>query len=82
MKIDLKLGAITAADAASLMGAELYTLSADAPARSIANFTDEIGEIARSTMFLVSEDNSLAEMMAAAKNGALAVGRFVHISNC
>ncbi len=73
MKIDLKLGAITAADAASLMGAELYTLSADAPARSIANFTDEIGEIARSTMFLVSEDNSLAEMMAAAKNGALAV---------
>ena len=43
MKIDLKLGAITAADAALLMGAELYTLSADAPARSIANFTDEIG---------------------------------------
>lgn len=73
MKIDLKLGAITVADAAALMHAELLTLSADAPMREICNFTDEIGEIARGTMFLVSEDNSLAEMMAAAKNGALTV---------
>ena len=30
MKIDLKLGAITVADAAALMHAELLTLSADA----------------------------------------------------
>ena len=59
MKIDLKLGAITVADAAALMHAELLTLSADAPMREICNFTDEIGEIARGTMFLVSEDNSL-----------------------
>lgn len=73
MKIDLKLGTVTAADAAALMDAELLTLSADAPLHEIANFTDEIGEIARGTMFLVSEDNSLAEMMAAAKNGALTV---------
>ena len=54
MKIDLKLGAITVADAAALMHAELLTLSADAPMREICNFTDEIGEIARGTMFLVS----------------------------
>ena len=73
MKTELKLGAITAAEAAAMMQAELHTLSADAPTREIGNFTDKIGEIARGTMFLIGEDNSLAEMMAAAKNGALTV---------
>lgn len=73
MNINLKLGAITAAETAALAGAKLLTLSKDAPTREITNFTTEIGEITRGTMFIVSEDNSLAEMMAAAKNGAYSV---------
>lgn len=73
MNISLKLGAITTADTAALAGAKLLTLSNDAPTREIANLTSEISEISKGTLFIVSEDNSLAEMMAAAKNGACAV---------
>ncbi|MBQ8837157.1 MAG: hypothetical protein IJ002_06590 [Clostridia bacterium] len=73
MKIELKLGAITAKEFADSMQAKLYTLSKSAPDREIELITDEIGEISHKTLFVASEDNSLAEMMAAAKNGAYCV---------
>ena len=73
MKINLKLGSITAKEFAELSSAKLYTASEGALAYTIGNLTDEIGEIAQNTLYIVSADNSLAEMMAAAKNGAFAV---------
>lgn len=73
MKIELKLGAISAKELAESMQAKTYTLSDSAPLNEIELITDEVGEISRKTLFVASEDNSLAEMMAAAKNGAYCV---------
>ena len=73
MKIELKFGAVSVKEMADSMQAKLYTLSGSAPFNEIEFVTDEIGEISRKTLFVVSDDNSLAEMMAAAKNGAFCV---------
>lgn len=73
MKIELKLGAITAKELAEYMGAKLLSLSENAPMQPIALLTNEIAEITKNTLFIIDEDNSLAEMMAAAKKGALCV---------
>ncbi len=73
MKIELKLGAVTVNEFVNIINGRLYTLSETAPFNEIELFTDEIGEISRKTLFFISEDNSLAEMMAAAKNGAFCV---------
>lgn len=73
MKFELKLGAVTAKELAEYMGAELMALSENAPMQQIELLTNEISEIAKNTLFIIDEDNSLAEMMAAAKKGALCV---------
>ncbi len=73
MVIDLKLGGIKVSELAELMQAELLTLSKDAPARNIERITGEMPEISKNTLYIIDDDNSLAEMMAAAKNGALTV---------
>lgn len=73
MKIELKLGAVTAKELAEYMGAELMTLSENAPMQQIELLTNEIPEITKNTLFIIDEDNSLAEMMAAAKKGAYCV---------
>ena len=73
MKIELQHGKISAAELAESMQAKTYTRSQSAPLNQIELITDEIGEISRETLFVASEDNSLAEMMAAAKNGAYCV---------
>ena len=73
MKIELKLGAVTAKELAEYMGAELLTLSENAPMQQIELLTNEIPEITKNTLFIIDEDNSLAEMMAAAKKGAYCV---------
>ena len=73
MKTDLKLGSLTVEQVAEYMGAELLTLSENAPTQTIELFTDEFSEIAKNTLFIVDADNSLAEMMAVAKKGALCV---------
>ena len=73
MKIELKLGAIMAKEIAEYMGAELLALSETAPLQQIELLTDEISEITKNTLFFIDADNSLAEMMAATKKGALAV---------
>ena len=41
MKTDLKLGSLTVEQVAEYMGAELLTLSANAPTQTIELFTDE-----------------------------------------
>lgn len=73
MKIELKLGAVTAKELAEYMGAELLTLSENAPMQQIELLTNEIPEITKNTLFIIDADNSLAEMMAAAKKGAYCV---------
>lgn len=73
MKIELKLGSISAKEIAEYMGAEMLFLSETAPMQPIELFTNEIAEIHKNTLFVIDNDNSLAEMMAAAKNGALCV---------
>lgn len=73
MKIELKLGAVTAKELAEYMGAELMALSENAPMQQIELLTNEIPEITKNTLFIIDEDNSLAEMMAAAKKGAYCV---------
>jgi len=71
--IDLKLGSIKACEIAEAMCAELLTLSANAPDREIERITGDIPEITKNTLYIIDDDNSLAEMMAAAKNGAYTV---------
>ena len=73
MKIELKLGALTAKELAEYMGAELMALSEHAPMQPIELLTNEIAEITKNTLFIIDADNSLAEMMAAAKKGAYCV---------
>ncbi len=73
MKVELKLGAVTAKEIAEYMGAELMALSENAPMQQIELLTNEISEITKNTLFIIDEDNSLAEMMAAAKKGAFCV---------
>ncbi|MBQ4598876.1 MAG: hypothetical protein IJB19_03095 [Clostridia bacterium] len=73
MKIELKLGAVTAKELAEYMGAELMALSENAPMQQIELLTNEISEITKNTLFIIDADNSLAEMMAAAKKGAYCV---------
>lgn len=73
MRIQLKLGVITAKDFANIVDARLYSYSSNVCCNEIALLTDDIGEISQNSLFVVSEDNSLAEMMAAAKNGAYTV---------
>ena len=70
MKIELKLGSVTANEFANYSNAKMYHMSETAPLSEISVITDEIGEVSPKALFVVSEDNSLAEMMAAAKNGA------------
>ena len=73
MKIQLRLGAITAQEFADAMQAKVYCLFENAKLNEIELLTNEIGEISAKTLFIIGEDNSLAEMMAAAKNGARCV---------
>lgn len=73
MIIDLKLGGIKVSEIAEIMQAELLTLSANAPDREIERITGDIPEIIKNTLYIIDDDNSLAEMMAAAKNGAYTV---------
>lgn len=73
MKIQLKLGTITAQELAQGMQAELLSFSDGALLNEIELVTNEIGQITSKTLFIIGEDNSLAEMMAAAKNGAFCV---------
>lgn len=73
MKIDLKLGTVKACDFAEYAQGTLSALSASAPQLEIERITNEISEIAKNTLFIIGEDNSLAEMMAAAKKGAFCV---------
>ncbi len=73
MKIDLKLGAVSTEEFATSMNAELVALSDSVPTYNIARITNEISEIKADTLFVIGNDNSLAEMMAASKNGAKCV---------
>ena len=73
MIIDLKLGGIKVSEIADIMQAELLTLSANAPDIEIERITGKMPEIIKNTLYIIDDDNSLAEMMAAAKNGAYAV---------
>lgn len=72
MKIQLKLGSITAKEAAEYMQADIISLSQKAQNNEIALLTNTVSEISQNTLFVV-DDNSLNEMMAAAKNGAYTV---------
>ncbi len=73
MKTELKLGTITINELASSMGGRIFTLSDATPSLDVDFITDEVSEISAKGIFVASEDNSLAEMMAAAKNGARCV---------
>ena len=73
MKIQLKLGSITAGELSSLMGAKLYSASENAHNNEIALLVNTVGEISQNSLFIVGEDSSLNEMMAAAKKGAYSV---------
>ncbi len=73
MRIQLKLGSISAKELAACMQAEIVCLSQDAVDNEIALLTNTVGDISQHTLFIVGEDNSLNEMMAAAKNGAFTV---------
>ncbi len=73
MLIELKLGSIKACEIAELMQAELLTLSAEAPMREIERITGDMPEISKNTLYIIDDDNSLAEMMAASKKGAYTV---------
>lgn len=73
MVIDLKLGGITAGEIATAMGAELLTLCEEAESSNIERITGDMPEISKNTLYIIDDDNSLAEMMAAAKKGAFTV---------
>lgn len=73
MIIDFKLGAVSVTELAYGMNATLVALSESVPAYNISRITSEISEIKADTMFVIGEDNSLAEMMAASRKGALCV---------
>ncbi len=73
MKIDLKLGMVTASEFALFAQATLHALSDSAPQFVIERITNEIGEITKNTLFVIDEANSLAEMMAASQKGAACV---------
>ncbi len=73
MKIQFRLGSVTAKELAAFMDAEILCMEKSAADNEIALLTNEIGEISQSTLYIVGEDNSLNEMMAAAKNGAFSV---------
>jgi len=73
MKIDLKLGTVSAEEFASLAECSLLSLSEYAPRLEIERITNEIAEITKNTLFVIDEANSLAEMMAVSKKGALCV---------
>lgn len=73
IKKTLKLGPVTGRELASYMDAKLVTLSDTAPLCELLMITDTVTEVSDGCLFLVSEDNSLAEMMAASKNGAKCV---------
>ncbi len=73
MRIQLKLGVITAKEIAESMQGTIVSASADAENYEIALLTDTVGEIAQKTLYIASEDSSLNEMMAASKNGAYCV---------
>ncbi|MBQ7661114.1 MAG: hypothetical protein IJS44_03580 [Clostridia bacterium] len=72
MRIQLKLGQIDISEMAAAMEASLY-LPAGTADVVIEQITDDIKEIGKNTLYILGEDNSLAEMMAAEKNGAAAV---------
>ncbi len=67
IKKTLKLGPVTGRELASYMDAKLVTLSDTAPLCELLMITDTVTEVSDGCLFLVSEDNSLAEMMAASK---------------
>ena len=73
MKIDLKLGSVSAMDFAAMSGSLFVSHSENATALEITRITNELAEITRNTLFVIDEANSLAEMMAVAKKGALCV---------
>ena len=73
MVVDLKLGNIKVSEIAEYMQADVLALSEDALSREIGRITGEMGEITKNTLYIIDDDNSLAEMMAAAKNGAYTV---------
>lgn len=73
MKIDLKLGTVTAALFAEYAQAKLCTLSDCAPQYEIERITDTFSEITKNTLYVIDEANSLAEMMAASQKGAVCV---------
>lgn len=73
MKIELKLGEIGATEFAEHIKGEILYFGDSVPAYSISKITNEISEIKSNTLFVIGEDNSLAEMMAATKNGAKCV---------
>ncbi len=73
MKIQLKLGTVSAAEVALFMNGELIANNGAAENNSIALLTNSVNDIAQNTLFIVSEENSLDEMMAAAKKGAYTV---------
>lgn len=73
IKTTLKLGSVTGRELAAYMDAKLMTLSEEAPLCELNMVTDTVTEISAGSLFLVSEDNSLAEMMAASKKGARCV---------
>ncbi len=70
VKTTLKFGSIFCDEMSSMMGAKLVSKSKDTPRYEIKNITTDVLEISNGTLFIASEDNSLAEMMAASKNGA------------
>lgn len=72
MHIQLKLGQIKISEIAAAMQA-LFLLPNGAADTEIGSITDDIKEIGENTLYIAGADNSLAEMMAAEKNGAAAV---------
>lgn len=73
MKIQFKLGSITVNELAAFMDAEVICMENGLANNEIALLTNEIAEISQNTLYIVGEDNSLNEMMAASKNGACSV---------
>ena len=73
MKTELKLGAVKVKELADNMGGRIFTLSDTAPDLEVEFITNEVNEVSAKGIFVASNDNSLAEMMAAAKNGARCV---------
>lgn len=73
MKIDLKLGSVSAKEFATMSGSLFVSHSENATSLEITRITNELAEITKNTLFIIDEANSLAEMMAVAKKGALCV---------